>query len=105
MMLSRPIASGAMLILLIGAAGAAAWQGSATPEAGIAEISDPERPIADAAEPAAQQATEVEQRSATAPNRVVDSAGFPVVSQAERDKATGGPIVTVNGQPLGGAPA
>ena len=92
MMLSRPIASGAMLVLLIGAVGGAAWQGNGAPDAGVAEISEPE-PVA-----------EPEEREATAPNRVVESAGFPVVSQAERDKASEGPIVTINGRPLDSAP-
>lgn len=98
MMLSRPIASGAMLVLLIGAVGGAAWQGGGAPEAGVAEISEPLPEVSQA------EATEPEEREATAPNRVVESAGFPVVSQAERDLAGSGPIVTVNGRPLDSAP-
>lgn len=92
MMLSRPIASGAMLVLLIGAAGGAIWQGGETPEAGVAGIS------------AAEDADEPQEQPATAPDRVIESAGFPIVSQAERDKASERPIVTVNGRPLGSAP-
>lgn len=93
MMLSRPIASGTMLVLLIGAVGGAVWQGGSAPEAVVAEIS----------EPVAEVAEVIEQPDA-AP-RVVESAGFPVVSQAERDLASEGPIVTVDGHPLGGAAA
>lgn len=91
MMLSKPIASGAMLVLLIGAAGGAVLQGGGVPEAGIAEVSETAE-----SEPA---------QPAVAPDRVVESAGFPIVSQAERDKANDRPIVTVNGRPLDSAPA
>lgn len=112
MMLSRPIASGAMLVLLIGAVGGAAWQGGGTPEAGVAEISEPVPEVseAEAVEPVEQVAEPVEEtpepeeQEAIAPSRVVESAGFPVVSQAERDRADEGPIVTVNGRPLDSAP-
>jgi hypothetical protein len=88
MMLSRPVASGAMLVLLMGAVGAAALQ----QEPGAGFIGVPDAPVENA------------DREATAADRVVESAGFPVVPQAERDRAgeaTHGPIVTVNGRPLG----
>ena len=91
MMLSKPIASGAMLVLLIGAAGGAILQGGGVPDAGVADISE----TAESEPP----------QPAVAPDRVVESAGFPVVSQAERNKATDRPIVTVNGRPLDSAPA
>lgn len=87
MLLSRPVASGAMLVLLMGVVGAAALQQDpGMPGAGVVEIAD------------------TPPREATAADRVVESAGFPVVPQAERDRAgepTHGPIVTVNGRPLG----
>ncbi len=87
MMLSRPVASGAMLVLLMGAVGAAALQ----QEPGAGFVAVPEAPA------------ENTERDATAADRVVESAGFPVVPQAERDRAgeaTHGPMVTVNGRPL-----
>ena len=117
MMLSRPIASGAMLVLLVAAVGGAALQqGDETPEAGVVEVSDvpdaeissPAGDVAETEAPAVENAEpepeEVTERTATAPNRVVESAGFPVVPQAERDRGqaeTAGPVVTVNGRPLG----
>lgn len=89
MLLSRPVASGAMLVLLMGAVGAAALQQEpAMRGAGVVEFAD----------------TGDADGEATAADRVVESAGFPVVPQAERDRAgepTHGPIVTVNGRPLG----
>jgi len=88
MMLSRPLASGAMLVLIIGAVGGAALQH----EPGAGFVAAPEGP------------TENADREVTAADRIVESAGFPVVPQAERDRAgeaTHGPMVTVNGRPLG----
>lgn len=120
MMLSKPVASGAMLLLLVGAVGGAALQGDQSPEAAVVEIADAETPAeeAEAAEvietaqaneaEAEVEAEEPAERTATAPNRVVESAGFPVVPQAERDRGqaeTAGPVVTVNGRPLGSSAA
>lgn len=84
-----------MLLLLVGVVGGAALQGNDAPEAGVVDV----------AEPAADEAPGETARPATAPDRVADSAGFPSVSQAERDRGqveTAGPVVTVNGRPLGG---
>jgi hypothetical protein len=81
--------------LLVGVVGGAALQGNDAPEAGVVDV----------AEPAADEAPGDAARPATAPDRVADSAGFPSVSQAERDRGqveTAGPVVTVNGRPLGG---
>ena len=92
MMLSKPVASGAMLVLMMGAVGAAAFQ----QEPGASFVAAPGAP------------GETADRAATAADRVVESAGFPVVPPAERDRAgeaTHGPMVTVNGRPLGEDPA
>lgn len=104
-MLSRPIASGAMLAVLLGAMGGAIFQqGDLLAEAGVADIE-----IADVStpEPAEAEAPAPETPSpATAPGRVVDSAGFPVVPEVPEDEeeaAPAGPVVTVNGRPLGGS--
>lgn len=89
-MLSKPIASGAMLVLLIGVVGAAALQSDDTaPSAGVTQVETPD-----------DDAAPVE-REATAPNRVVDSAGFPVSEESSEDEVTSGPVVTINGRPLG----
>lgn len=108
MTLSRPIASGTMLVLLVAAVGGAAvQQGNETPEAGVVEISDATPPATqneDASDAVETEAVDAVERTAAAPNRVVESAGFPVVPQAERDRGqteTAGPVVTVNGRPLG----
>ncbi len=88
MMLSRSVVSGAMLVLIMGAVGAAALQ----QEPGAGFVALPDAPA------------ENTERDATAADRVVESAGFPAVPQAERDRAgeaTHGPMVTVNGRPLG----
>src|SRR5690606_12927106 len=105
MTLSRPIASGAMLVLLVAAVGGAAvQQGNETPEAGVVEISDATPPATqneDASDAVETEAVDEVERTAAAPNRVVESAGFPVVPQAERDRGqteTAGPVVTVNGR-------
>ncbi|WP_417582708.1 hypothetical protein [Pelagibacterium sp.] len=90
MMLSKPVASGAMLVVMMGAVAAAALQQE--PGAGFVDV------------PVAPQQSAALDREATAADRVVESAGFPVVPQAERDRAgeaTHGPVVTVNGRPLG----
>lgn len=95
MMFSRPIVSGAMLVLLIAVVGGAAWQGRD-------EI--PDARIADVADPAPASAYEVVEQPATAPERVVDAAGFPAVAatqDAENETQEPSPIVTINGRPLG----
>ncbi|RDE10187.1 hypothetical protein [Pelagibacterium lacus] len=91
-MLSKPIASGVMLAVLIGAVSTAALQSQDGPDAaGVTQVET------------ADAETEVEERTATAPNRVVDSAGFPVVPEASAEaEVPKGPIVTVDGRPLGG---
>lgn len=92
-MLSRPIASGLMLLALFAALGGAMWQSDAVEDGAVrlADVED-ELPIASAEEPEPE-------RAATAPTRVVDSAGFPAVPDAEPEPVVG-PIVTVNGRPL-----
>ncbi|WP_116653957.1 hypothetical protein [Pelagibacterium sediminicola] len=90
-MLSKPIASGIMLtaIILLGG-GALLQQDGADEQAGVVAIT-----------PEAETAPE---RAASAPSRVVDSAGFPVVPEdaADEEVAETRPIVTVNGRPLNG---
>ena len=111
MMLSRPIASGAMLVVLIGAVGGAMLQpGSGTPEAGVADVQTVETgevsaPAKELTEPAAVEAdaapepAPVEVANVSPPAR---PAGLPYVSPAERDMAVNpSPVVTVNGRPLG----
>lgn len=129
-MIARSIAASAMLMAIVGAAGGAYLQDtSALDTAAIrtADVSDaaPATPtpvpsqnpvsaepeaVADA-EPAPEgtDAGEEAERSASAAQRVVESAGFPVVpsepdADAEAAVADPGPVVTVNGRPLG-APA
>src|SRR5690554_2517366 len=92
-MLSKPIASGIMLtaIILLGG-GALLQQDGADDQAGAVAIT-----------PEAETAPE---RAASAPSRVVDSAGFPAVPEkADADVAETRPIVTVNGRPLDGSAA
>lgn len=94
-MLSKPVASGIMLtaIVVLGG-GALLQQDSANDQAQMAAI---------APEPETEA---VPERVAGAPNRVVDSAGFPVVpdSEADADVAATRPVVTINGRPINGAP-
>lgn len=97
MMLAKPTVTGAMMLAVVVAFASGWWQRDTiqrayVPEAApeeVAEITESDEPeeVAEADEP-----QEPEERAATAPARVVDSAGFPV---------TEGPIVTVNGRPLG----
>lgn len=101
-MLSKHIASGAMLAVILGAASAAAWQHTQGPaEAAVTQV-ETALPI-----PQESAGGESEQypaeRAATAPNRVVESAGFPVIPDAEpaAPEVIPTPIVTVDGRPLG----
>lgn len=94
MMLSRPIASGVMLVAIAGLFGAALLQPDPHAQDDAVQTAIP----ATQNVPAQQSAPE---RQAAAPDRVVDSAGFPVVPEGERTAAAApGPIVTVNGRPL-----
>lgn len=96
-MFSKPIASGAMLVVLLGAVGTAAvQQGTDVEQAGITQVqtASPTRTPVASPSPA--------ERAAGAPNRVVDTAGFPVVPERpSEEELTTGPVVTVNGRPLG----
>lgn len=82
-----------MLVVLLATFGGAWWQQDAA-EAETARI-------ADVQEDAAQEPEAAPERTATAPARVVDSAGFPAVPESEPQEPVG-PIVTVNGRPLNG---
>lgn len=101
MMFSRSIASGAMLVLIITIVGGAAWQDrNEVPDARIAEVAMPEPETVD-------ESPEAAERPVSAPERVVDAAGFPAIVVAEDKEAETeepSPIVTVNGRPLGSEP-
>lgn len=89
-MLSKPFASGVMLTAIIVLGGGALLQSdSADDAARTAVVTEPEA---------------TPERTATAPTRVVDSAGFPVVPESETQETVEptGPMVTVNGRPLNG---
>lgn len=92
-MLSKPIASGVMLTAIVLLGGGALLQSDSAGDAARTAVVAPE-PVTDAAP----------ERAASAPNRVVDSAGFPVVPEAEPEVAAApaGPTVTVNGRPVNG---
>lgn len=106
-MLSKSIGSGVMLAAIAVALGGAWWQTNATAEPeGIrtadvaAPVEAPAAAVEEAVEPVPEPVEEpvaeppaesVAEEVPTAP-RVIDSAGFPAVE---------GPIVTVNGRPLG----
>lgn len=96
-MFSKPIASGAMLVVILGAVGVAAvQQGTDVEQVGITQVqtASPTRTPVASPSPA--------ERAAGAPNRVVDTAGFPVVPERPaEEELTTGPVVTVNGRPLG----
>lgn len=103
-MLSKPSVSGAMILALIVAFGSGWFQRDA-----ISRIGSDEAHSIDVAETGnvaeedvvEEDAPEEVERTATAPSRVVDSAGFPVVPDEPREAVRTGPIVTVNGRPLG----
>lgn len=89
-MLSKPIASGVMLTAIIVLGGGALLQSDSVDDAArTAIVTGPEA---------------APERAASAPNRVVDSAGFPVVPEGEAEEVAApvGPMVTVNGRPLNG---
>lgn len=89
-MLSKPIASGMMLTALILVGGGALLQSDSGGEVARTAVVLPE--AEDEAAP---------EQAASAPSRVVDSAGFPVVPNAEVAAAPK-PTVTVNGRPING---
>ncbi len=95
-MLGKPIASGIMLALLVAVGGGALWQEAARA---------PEPQTASTVQPS-EEAKPVEPQPATAPERIVESAGFPITEETTEDESgvTNGPIVTVNGRPLGSPP-
>lgn len=131
-MIAKPIASAAMLTVILGALGGAALQqGAEEPQAAVTQIEpvdvaenppstaepaetapevepEPVAPVTETEEAAeAVEAVEPEETAiaapATPPARVVESAGFPVVPDAEQeeDAPAPSPVVTVNGRPVG----
>jgi hypothetical protein len=105
-MLNRPIASGLMLAAVVTAFGGTLWQQTGA-QAGV-EI---QRADVDTGASSATRTVPTIQwpeRTATAPARVVDSAGFPVVPTQEAEpepEVADTPIVTINGRPLGSSPS
>lgn len=100
-MLTKPIASGVMLTAIIVLGGGAMLQSDSTEAARTATV------IPDVAVETSETADEAPERTATAPGRVVESAGFPVVPESESEEvaaAPARPIVTVNGRPVDGQP-
>jgi hypothetical protein len=95
-MFAKPIASGLMLTAIAVLGGGALLQQDSAGDARTAVVTDV---------PEAEAVTEpAPERAASAPGRVVDSAGFPAVPEGEREVAAAkpGPMVTVNGRPVNG---
>lgn len=101
-MLNKPSVSGAMILALIVAFGSGWFQRDAISRIGGGEAHNVEvAEIDSAVEEDVEDVVEEPERTATAPSRVVDSAGFPVVPGEPREEVRTGPIVTINGRPLG----